>query len=275
MRQLQSLSKMPLESTPREAISTWWRRRRASASVPLLQRAWCYQERLISPRTLLFTPGEMVFQCFGRVSCECGRDDASRGDATSNSKHKHTLPRSKGARDDLTLTMSQIWGLIVGTYCSLDITVQNDRLPAIAGVAEYIHQFRPGDTYLAGLWSDTLANDLLWAVVHPINDSQSKTVTAATKMPSWSWASGSQARSVQVDLGNLENSVQVREARCQYASTNPYGIIESSRLVLQGRLWTFLFALEMRDGFTWFFGSRSIFRFKNLGHQQSVFALDK
>ncbi|KAK0733766.1 heterokaryon incompatibility protein-domain-containing protein, partial [Lasiosphaeria miniovina] len=129
---------------------------------PLLRRAWCFQERLISPRTLFFAPGEMVFQCFDRVSCECGRDDASREDTTSNIKHKHVLPRLKRGIAAMSSTPSNMWWGLIDVYSSLDITVLSDRLPALAGIAEYIHQFRPGEQYLAGLWSDTLVGDLLW-----------------------------------------------------------------------------------------------------------------
>ncbi|ETS82460.1 hypothetical protein PFICI_04336 [Pestalotiopsis fici W106-1] len=243
-----------------------WENQELPGILPLLQRAWCYQERLISPRTLLFAPGEMAFQCFERVSCGCGRDDASLGDATSNSKHKHILPRStdKGHNDDsLHRNPSQTWWLLVGAYTDLNITAESDRLPAFAGVAEYIHQFRRSEKYLSGLWSGTLVSDLLWIVLHPTDGSRAQIQPTATKNPSWSWASGSQGRTVSGYVNDFDSHVEVREAECQYAADNSYGIVTGSRLVLQGRLWKFSFALEKEEGSTWFISPHATFRLRN------------
>lgn len=38
---------------------------------PLLKQAWVYQERLLSPRFLHFTPQELMFECGEGSSCEC------------------------------------------------------------------------------------------------------------------------------------------------------------------------------------------------------------
>jgi hypothetical protein len=46
-------------------------------------------------------------------------------------------------------------------YSELDLTVQSDRLPAIAGLARQVEPFSVG-RYLAGLWSDSFYNGLLW-----------------------------------------------------------------------------------------------------------------
>lgn len=38
---------------------------------PLLRRAWCFQERLLSPRLLHFHGQKMVWECRTATSCEC------------------------------------------------------------------------------------------------------------------------------------------------------------------------------------------------------------
>lgn len=45
-------------------------------SYPLFRRAWCYQERLIGPRAVLFMGGEVAFQCAQKATCECGNDNS-------------------------------------------------------------------------------------------------------------------------------------------------------------------------------------------------------
>lgn len=39
---------------------------------PLLNRAWAYQECIVSPRNLIFTESETIFWCFENIDCECG-----------------------------------------------------------------------------------------------------------------------------------------------------------------------------------------------------------
>lgn len=39
---------------------------------PLFTRGWCFQERLLSRRILHFTRDEVIWECLGGISCECG-----------------------------------------------------------------------------------------------------------------------------------------------------------------------------------------------------------
>lgn len=42
------------------------------APLPLLNRAWVLQERLLSPRIVHFTHQELVWECMEDLTCECG-----------------------------------------------------------------------------------------------------------------------------------------------------------------------------------------------------------
>jgi len=44
---------------------------RKSKEFPLLTRAWTYQERLLSPRLVYFTAGEIMWECSKVSACEC------------------------------------------------------------------------------------------------------------------------------------------------------------------------------------------------------------
>ena len=50
------------------------------SEVPLLGRAWCLQERFLSPKVLHFTSNEMILECATRFYCECMEIGRSRGD---------------------------------------------------------------------------------------------------------------------------------------------------------------------------------------------------
>ncbi|KAH8881797.1 HET-domain-containing protein, partial [Thozetella sp. PMI_491] len=117
---------------------------------PLLTRAWCYQERLLSPRLLHFTRGELMWECAGASACEC----------TS----LEFLVTSAGS-----LSLSQVhdiarhWHDIVEEYVNLELTFHSDRLVALSGIAQEVLRLRPGgEVYLAGLWRTTLLEDLRW-----------------------------------------------------------------------------------------------------------------
>lgn len=46
--------------------------------LPLMTRAWCYQERYLSPRMLHFTTGELWWECRGIFDCVCGDHSSHR-----------------------------------------------------------------------------------------------------------------------------------------------------------------------------------------------------
>ncbi|MCJ1386897.1 hypothetical protein MMC17_010025 [Xylographa soralifera] len=50
------------------------------SKVPLLKRAWCMQERFLSPKVLHFTSNEMILECATRLYCECMEIGRSSGD---------------------------------------------------------------------------------------------------------------------------------------------------------------------------------------------------
>ena len=44
----------------------------ADIQMPVLSRAWCFQERLLALRTVHFTPEEMIWECSNTIWRECG-----------------------------------------------------------------------------------------------------------------------------------------------------------------------------------------------------------
>ncbi|TVY47614.1 hypothetical protein LOCC1_G005665 [Lachnellula occidentalis] len=152
-----------------------------TAAVPLLSRAWVFQERYLAPRTLHFHPTEMVLECKSTIRCECTGLDKLVSPMRKNSLDL----RSLGKREVLNY-----WFEVVQEYSFLRLTRQSDRLIALIGVATVFHE-RLQSGYLAGLWEEDIARNLLWKVSkfewtrHHRNTRRPKQAL----IPSWSWAS--------------------------------------------------------------------------------------
>ena len=194
----------------------------ANFHTPLLQRAWPYVERLLSPRVLHFTQSEMVMECREGYQCECGRIDDSRFDSRPLDSVKQEFSRivlqSVNHRDatdehddgkridsmvsrlaatslaDVTQRLNQqrgeallLWNYIVTEYSARDLTYDIDRLSVIIGVAKMLAEtLRSG--YIAGHWTfDTLG--LLWYPKDGGVRCRRPEGNPGNNIPSWSWAS--------------------------------------------------------------------------------------
>ncbi|TGO11283.1 hypothetical protein BTUL_0113g00130 [Botrytis tulipae] len=122
-------------------------------ALPLLTRAWVYQERMLASRTLHFHPSEMILECKSGLFCEC-----------AGLEKIYPLLDSNINQDIFSISERAVldrWLNIVGEYCTLALTKHDDRAIAILGVAK-IFQRRLKSKYLAGLWETDIARALLW-----------------------------------------------------------------------------------------------------------------
>jgi hypothetical protein len=139
---------------------------------PLYSRAWALQERMLSPRSLIFGRDQIYWEC----------EDSQQG------KDGTRVPPIISQR--LKLQPSTIdWHTIVIIYASRVVTHEKDKLPALLGLAKLYQQATKKD-YLAGLWKQTLLKDLLWKEQHLIYGNKvSRGYPSQYRAPSWSWAS--------------------------------------------------------------------------------------
>ncbi|OJT10399.1 hypothetical protein TRAPUB_13091 [Trametes pubescens] len=127
-------------------------------------RAWCMQEYLMSPRTLIFTPTTLRLRCLVDVQ-DIGNSFCSVfGDPQ--------IPDTLFLRDPPVaepgskewMSMHEAWMVVVEDYTRRTASVESDKLIACAALAEQFHRVLDSE-YLAGLWrSDELLVGLLWAV---------------------------------------------------------------------------------------------------------------
>lgn len=154
---------------------------------PLHKRGWVFQERLLAPRTLHFGKKQIYWECREKVANETFNKSLLASDlANLHQDLKRTLSNPE-PRD--TLRRLDQWGLVVEDYCLTDLTVPEDKLIAIAGIANTMRSSFGASC--AGLWRDFLPAELLWRVAaeRTANDSVSGSRLHEHRAPSWSWAS--------------------------------------------------------------------------------------
>ncbi|TAQ89930.1 hypothetical protein B7494_g1782 [Chlorociboria aeruginascens] len=166
------------------------------SKIPLLTRGWVLQEFLLSPRLLLYTDEEIVWQCRKDVTCQCignilrGVSDDMNSEWSDQNKHWGRLIKVRERLfANALLTQAEvleIWVPIVEHYSAALLTYASDRLAAIDGVAQRLCR-RGADDYQYGLWSDSLVIQLQWYRY----DMSAEFVEddLRSKFPTWSWAS--------------------------------------------------------------------------------------
>ncbi|KAH6711612.1 heterokaryon incompatibility protein-domain-containing protein [Leptodontidium sp. MPI-SDFR-AT-0119] len=154
-------------------------------SVPLLSRAWAFQERYLAPRTLHFHPSEVILECKTGLRCEClGLDSVVRGPFRECLSQEPPITEHSNLKERYDR-----WFKVVEEYSRLSLTRQSDRLIALIGVAT-VFQAELGDDYLAGLWKGDFARGLLWHITRPVGTS-TRHLTRRHETafaPTWSWA---------------------------------------------------------------------------------------
>lgn len=147
---------------------------------PLYSRAWALQERILSPRVLIFESMDISWECQNQAgAAEIGMETISlKGMGLRASMGQSWRLPPKPTSED--------WYRIVGDYTFREMTKSSDKLPALSGLATVYGQ-ATGWTYIMGLWKEILIYDLLWWQDSDF-DFQNR-VPAQYRAPSWSWAS--------------------------------------------------------------------------------------
>lgn len=148
---------------------------------PLTSRAWALQEHVLSTRVLHYTATELLFECKTSYRCECM--PLRKTYPTTPSLIPKALAKKSGNADALW----DAWQRVVEQYSLRDLTVPNDKLPAISGIASNIKEATQSK-YLAGLWEGNIASDLLWSASTKLSVNDACALETY-RAPSFSWAS--------------------------------------------------------------------------------------
>jgi hypothetical protein len=173
-----------------------------SSDEPVFQRAWTFQELLLSPRALIFDSSQLTLKCIQQgiepvldtyVNFNFGCSDlpvSIFGLVDENYDRRDT----QASRDFyLEITQNRIWKEVIHEYSTRDLTLFDDRLPALAGIATELAKSW-NDIYLVGFWKKSILKHLGWYRYrgysrHTGNSKNfgSLHCTKRIRSPSWSW----------------------------------------------------------------------------------------
>ena len=168
-------------------------------NAPLNYRGWVFQERLLAPRLLHFGAEQVFWECHEMDACEMypqglpqvlRQDHLKRFKALNQGSNITFQAENPSAKQVSIHDDYNIWHNLVKQYTKCNLTMDEDKLVAISGIAK-IFQSKLRDEYLAGLWRRILLDELLWMAGPRENESRGRATSRPKKYraPSWSWAS--------------------------------------------------------------------------------------
>ena len=197
-------------------------------SDPIDLRAWTLQEHRLSRRLLRFGSSQLVWRCMVTTLVDGGPAELS--------------PSSSAVSYPSPIEHPSDWKNIVERYTSRHISMWQDRLPAIAALAEKYRRYGLGfsrpNGYLAGLWREHLHSMLLWYI--PTAEQRVTCLPPADRgfvSPTWSWhlASGGVK---YTETWRMNFSLHVHAADVALVSPGaPFGMVTEGRIVAEGLLW--------------------------------------
>jgi hypothetical protein len=149
---------------------------------PLTLRAWVLQEHVLSTRILHYTATELLFECKTSFRCE------SLPSRKSHPTTPSLIPKAIARKNSTFEAIWDAWQHVVAQYSQRELTIPSDKLPAISGIASKIKD-ATGSQYVAGLWKDNLASDLLWSATPKGSPNRPVYALDTYRAPTFSWAS--------------------------------------------------------------------------------------
>ncbi|KAI5796016.1 hypothetical protein FPQ18DRAFT_303685 [Pyronema domesticum] len=206
---------------------------------PMNFRGWCLQERLLSPRCLIYASHTLQLWCqhetvnVGQALCEPSNGLRLPSSVWLSEEHGQSVSPSDGE------TSRQAWLNVIFDYTLRKLSISGDKLVAIAAVAEQFNHVW-NSQYLAGLWQHTLLLDLLWYNTGLFELNPRPGIYRA---PSWSWASIDDHVVAQSFEDRFEPGAydlaecDILGCKVTPASADvPFGQVSSGTLILEGHL---------------------------------------
>ncbi|KAK5988897.1 hypothetical protein PT974_10394 [Cladobotryum mycophilum] len=224
-------------------------------------RGWTFQEYLLPPRVIHFGDFDIIWRCREILACECGR-------ITGTSQKRERMASVTRPIPDDANGILEYWENVVYFYSSRVLTNGDDKLPGVAGVAQYF-QRKTNWVYLAGLWQQSLLHDLCWYIVRETSTSQSEigigTRPKQYRAPSWSWASidnldgatcctWASGKFYLHPRGGSRGQIPactIDDVSCRTEGSSPTGMVEYGHIDISGALITANLAADETKDVPW------------------------
>ncbi|KAK5943402.1 hypothetical protein PMZ80_004409 [Knufia obscura] len=217
---------------------------------PIAQRAWIFQERCLSKRTLHFTRNELLWECQQMCCSEVfpkglpvTMKNATEQELRNNGAGPSpTSPASTESRSLLPMPKISFnkrthhqrtgnWHTLVEMYTEGRQTYTSDKLLGISGLArQYLsrNRLRPSD-YAAGIWRPSMPHSLLWRV-HDGGKRPGK-----YRAPSWTWASiDGRVSSPAPSAASKQTCLEVIDVSLNMKNNDPLGLCEGGSIKVRG-----------------------------------------
>jgi hypothetical protein len=143
--------------------------------------------------------------------------------------HEKALLHAKGLSHLVPDGLKEVWHSLLEDYSRLKLTYESDIFPALSGAAKRMARHR-NTPYLAGLWRDSIVEDLLWRSDYGLRD-----ILPEWRAPSWSWASVG-CPIIYFNDAVRYTYIQVIEVESTATGLDPTGEVSSARIHLVGYL---------------------------------------
>jgi Heterokaryon incompatibility protein (HET) len=205
---------------------------------PLSTRAWTFQEREMARRILQYDRESVSFRCKRGTT---GETEGFSHSDTGFTRLFNWLD-DRGSLNTLEDALDKWYGFAL-KYSPREMTFENDKLPAISGLAHEMQNTIRG-RYLAGLWECDLLYGLTWRSHRHSGDVEGslKARRRQGRGPTWSWASVNGAvgyETLAKPSMIKENSMKVaslRMASINPLTLDPMGRVSTGTIVIDGPL---------------------------------------
>ena len=213
----------------------------------LHSRGWTLQERHLSKRILYYNSEQISFEC--RYSIILESESGSRHSTLLQRPAYTKLPgrelysgvyRISAVKEGLTMSGNELdWNHIVEDYTSRNLSHEQDKLPALSGMAHLYHQ-SIGDDYLAGLWKTTICDGLLWEhkPTYRYEKTTKRSRPSQYRAPSWSWASldGNVRYPGSLQPQGPDHNASLVDYHITLAGIDPFGQVSDGWISIRGQL---------------------------------------
>jgi len=144
---------------------------------PWHTRAWCFQERVLSPRTLVFTGGTVYWACRSAMWHETREGEPDGHNVTNQSRTAVSNWRNFPLKRHPWPDLRQYFDLVEG-YNRRNLTFESDAVNAFTAITTVMSNSFPGG-FLFGIPVFLFDIGMLWTRASPL--------TRRNGFPSWSW----------------------------------------------------------------------------------------
>ncbi|KAF8146503.1 hypothetical protein K438DRAFT_1869296 [Mycena galopus ATCC 62051] len=202
---------------------------------PIDERAWCLEERVLSPRVLVYGRSALQYECqTNRINVNGSHN------FLPTPTEQPRLPDfvfARGLHENLAhpsdKEKNDSWSRLLGQYSKRVVTKPRDRLVALGALSRQFHLLWPNSEYVARLWTHQLPQALLWYTATSSNGGDSLR-PEKYRAPSWSWASVDNAIQFADGLDTPTNNIcEIISVKVTLKnSADPYGQVVSGFLTL-------------------------------------------